>query len=96
MGDTSWFFRGLATACPVCATALGEQVRSGIFGPDFLSNLLAIMLPFPVLAAAVIALHYVYSAERPGLATNRKSEPSTIETLEEEKVSWRPNSIADR
>ena len=47
MGDTSWFFRGLATACPVCATALGEQVRSGIFGPDFLSNLLAIMLPFP-------------------------------------------------
>jgi hypothetical protein len=54
-------WRLLGALCPVCSTELGEQVRTGIFGPDFVANLLAIVLPFPILAAAVVGLHYLFS-----------------------------------
>lgn len=48
----------IAGACPVCHTPTGQQVRAGIFNERFGENLLLTLAPFPVLAAAVAALHY--------------------------------------
>ena len=46
-----------AGACPVCAGETGQQVRAGIFGPDFASNLLVAALPFPIVLGVAAALH---------------------------------------
>lgn len=52
----------LALACPVCHTGTGEAVRAGIFGNgDFLENFLSAIAPFPILAGAVAAFHYMPS-----------------------------------
>ena len=47
----------LAVACPLCESATGREVRAGIFDKHFAATLLAVLLPFPVLAA-VVALIY--------------------------------------
>jgi uncharacterized membrane protein len=66
--------------CPVCSTELGEQVRAGIFGVDFGFNLFAVILPFAVLALAIVALDRAVA--RTEGATRRKeaewpAEPRT-------------------
>jgi hypothetical protein len=50
-----------AAACPVCTTELGQQVRAGIFGPDFGANLFVAVLPFAVLAPIVAGIHVAVS-----------------------------------
>ena len=84
-----------AAACPVCATELGQQVRSGIFGPDFGSNLLAVLLPFPVLAAIVAGLHYGYSRERCASRTDQPPEAAATIAGDEEEAVWQPTPAAD-
>lgn len=45
-------------ACPFCESAIGEQVKAGIFNEDFGSNLVLTLLPFPVLLGMVALLHF--------------------------------------
>ena len=64
--SSRWFIPALALAynataalaCPVCDSATGQEVRAGIFGADFASNLLAVVLPFAAVAAVVAAVHF--------------------------------------
>jgi hypothetical protein len=45
-----------ASACPVCHTATGEQVRRGIFNDEILQNAAEIAAPFPLFAVAVLGV----------------------------------------
>ena len=47
-----------AWACPVCDSGTGQQVRSGIFDENFGDTLLAVLLPFPILLAIVLVIHF--------------------------------------
>ena len=47
-----------ASACTVCDTTTGQQVRAGIFGDDFWSTLVAVASPFPVLLIVIGAYHF--------------------------------------
>ena len=47
-----------APACPVCDGETGERVRAGIFDEHFARNLLAVVLPFPVVAAVAAVIHF--------------------------------------
>jgi hypothetical protein len=47
-----------ASACPVCDSDTGQQVRAGLFGDEFGRNLLATALPFPILLGVVAAIHF--------------------------------------
>ena len=42
-----------ATACPLCNTATGAEVRALAFGPDFLRLLGVTLAPAPILLALV-------------------------------------------
>jgi hypothetical protein len=46
-----------AAACPLCHTETGAAVREGIFNSQFLPTALAVLSPFPVITAVVVALH---------------------------------------
>ena len=46
----------LAHACTVCKSNTAHQVRTGIFQNRFRSTLFQVMLPFPILAAAIMLL----------------------------------------
>jgi hypothetical protein len=48
----------VAHACLVCETGTGEQVRAGVWDHDFGFNLLATLLPFPVLGAIVAMIYF--------------------------------------
>ena len=41
-------------ACTLCHSRLAADVRAAVFGPDFWTNLGALLMPLPVLAAAVL------------------------------------------
>ena len=41
-------------ACSLCHSRLAEDVRAAVLGPDFWPTLAALLLPFPVLVAAVL------------------------------------------
>jgi len=51
-------FPALASACTVCDSETGQQIRAGIFGEDFWTTLLAVASPFPVLLLGIAAYHY--------------------------------------
>jgi hypothetical protein len=44
----------------MCHTETGQQVRAGIFSDDFLTNLLATLAPFLVLAVIVVSLYFCF------------------------------------
>jgi hypothetical protein len=44
------------SACTVCNTETGRQVRDGVFGHDFGTTLIAVWAPFPILLAIVGAV----------------------------------------
>lgn len=48
----------VASACPICNTPTGQQVRAGIFGNDFWTTLLIVVSPFPILLLAIAAYHF--------------------------------------
>lgn len=47
-----------ASACPLCNTPTGQQVRAGIFDHDFAMTLLTVLAPFPVLLLVLAAMHF--------------------------------------
>jgi len=47
-----------ALACPICDTATGQQVRSGIVDSHFAFNVVATLLPFPILIAIAAFIHF--------------------------------------
>lgn len=61
------------SACTVCESETGRQVRSGIFGGDFGQDLFLTLLPFPVLLAIVALIHFGFPwprrASRSGAVT---------------------------
>ena len=57
-GLCAWLLPLAVTACPICNTETGQQVRAGIFGDDFWSTLLVVVSPFPVLLLVIAAYHF--------------------------------------
>ena len=47
-----------ASACPLCNTPTGQQVRAGIFDHDFGMTLLTVLAPFPVLLLVLAMMHF--------------------------------------
>jgi hypothetical protein len=47
-----------ATACPLCESETGQQVRAAIFDDDFGKKVFLTLLPFPVLAGIVALIYY--------------------------------------
>ncbi len=47
-----------AAACPFCESEVGAQVHAGIFNAEFVENLLLVLLPFPILLALLVAVHF--------------------------------------
>jgi hypothetical protein len=57
----------LASACTVCDSDVGQQVRAGIFNDGFWRTLLAIVAPFPVLLGGVAAVQFgLFRSRKPG------------------------------
>lgn len=54
----------LSLACTVCDSAIGREVRNGIFEEQFWPTLLSVIAPFPVLIAAVAAIHFLLPCDR--------------------------------
>ena len=52
-----FFQQALNVGCTVCDSALGQEIRRGIFEEHFWSTLAAVIAPFPVLLAAIAAIH---------------------------------------
>lgn len=47
-----------ALGCPFCESEIGKQVEAGIFNDDFARNVLATLLPFPILLGIVTLIHF--------------------------------------
>jgi hypothetical protein len=73
----------IAAACPLCHTDLGRQVRAGIFGSDFWSNLLFVLLPFPIFLLLAAALHYGFGRGIPNAKLTEPTEPKFADNIEE-------------
>jgi hypothetical protein len=43
----------IASACAVCDSELGRQVRAGVFNSDFVPRVLAVLAPFPLFLVAI-------------------------------------------
>ncbi len=54
----SAMFPAIASACTVCDSETGQQVRAGIFDNNFWSTLAVVISPFPVLLIAIAAYHF--------------------------------------
>lgn len=58
LGAVLFIFSASAShGCPVCDSAIGEAVRSGIFNDSFLLTFLEVLAPFPVLGLALYGLN---------------------------------------
>ena len=66
-----------STACPVCDTGTGEQVRAGILDENFGSTLMTVLLPFPILLGVVAMIHF--GLPRPGARGPVPAERRRIE-----------------
>jgi hypothetical protein len=73
----------IAVACPLCHTDLGQQVRDGIFGADFWSNLFFVLLPFPIFLSLAAALHYGFGRRTPNAKTAEPTETKHADIVEE-------------
>jgi hypothetical protein len=50
-------FATQASACPLCDSETGREVRAGIFGDHFGRTLAGVLAPFPVFVLVVAGLH---------------------------------------
>jgi hypothetical protein len=73
----------IAAACPLCHTDLGQQVREGIFGAGFWSNLFFVLLPFPIFLSLAAALHYGFGRRTPNAKDAESTEPKHADIIEE-------------
>lgn len=46
------------SACPVCSTSRGAEVRSGIFNADFIPTMGMVLAPVPIFIVVVLLLHF--------------------------------------
>jgi hypothetical protein len=53
-----WCALATVLACPVCDTGTGRAVRAGLFEGDVVVNLLAVTLPFTLVACVVAFVHF--------------------------------------
>jgi hypothetical protein len=51
------------SACPVCHTAIGQEVRKAIFSQDFLLTAALTLAPFPVFVAIVGSIYFWFPAD---------------------------------
>jgi hypothetical protein len=72
----------IAAACPLCHTDLGRQVRAGIFGADFWSNLFFVLLPFPIFLSLAAALHYGFGRRTPNAKGAEPTESKPADNIE--------------
>jgi hypothetical protein len=72
----------IAAACPLCHTDLGRQVRDGIFGAGFWSNLFFVLLPFPIFLSLAAALHYGFGRRAQNSKPTEPTEPKSIDNIE--------------
>jgi hypothetical protein len=56
-------FSGVAAACPICDSEVGNQVRAGIFDESFLMHLSLVVAPFIISFVIVGILHLYNSRE---------------------------------
>jgi hypothetical protein len=54
-----------ATACPLCHTQTGNNVRAALFGPDFWFNVGVTVLPFPIFLAITALIYFGGSEAKP-------------------------------
>lgn len=54
-----------ASACPICNTETGVQVRQSIFGENFLRHAAWTLAPVPVLLGAVALVHFGFRPRTP-------------------------------
>lgn len=47
-------FASPAWSCTLCYSRVAQDVRAAVLGPDFWLNIGALLLPFPILIAAVL------------------------------------------
>jgi hypothetical protein len=67
-----------ALGCPLCTTDTGERVRAGLFGggaASFLADAAATLLPFPVLAAAILLIRSGFAFGETRLCVRTTSRP---------------------
>ena len=67
----------LASACPICKTAAGEQVRAGIVDEHFGRTLLSVALPFPLLLGVVAMIHFGWPMHTRLRKASSQDHPST-------------------
>lgn len=67
------FLSTSAFACPLCNTGTGQQVRAGLFDGHFGSNLLLVLLPFPIFIGIALLL-YFGPPTRPSVAAKQRVE----------------------
>jgi hypothetical protein len=60
-GACAWLLPLIASACPICDTDTGRQVRAGIFDENFWITLAMVLAPFPVLLLVLLAMHLGWS-----------------------------------
>jgi hypothetical protein len=60
-GACAWLLPLIASACPICDTDTGRQVRAGKFDENFWITLAMVLAPFPVLLLVLLAMHLGWS-----------------------------------
>lgn len=51
-------FPSLVSACAVCDSELGRQVRAGVFNSEFAPTTLAVLAPFPLFVLAALLVRF--------------------------------------
>jgi hypothetical protein len=75
------------TACPICHSETGEQVRAALFGPNFSVHLLSVLSPFPIFAAIVLGLRVAFAPRGPDIPRGVESSNRSLDLSPQEKRS---------
>jgi hypothetical protein len=67
------FVGSSASACPICDSATGVQVRASLLNEDFGTNLLATVLPFVVVLGLLAVIDYCGRPRRSYLDADKES-----------------------
>jgi hypothetical protein len=59
-----------ASACPICNSDTGKEVRQSIFGENFVRNVAKTLAPVPLLLGAVAAVHFGFRPRHSNNQTN--------------------------
>lgn len=79
---TALFCSAQASACPLCSTSTGAQVRAGIFNEEFISTMLVVLAPIPVFIGIVLLIHFGLPWRRESRRTATTTTSPSIEIRE--------------